>query len=100
MVDQDVTNRSIISFKIAKNGQTLTNDQLKKVYEHLCLHGSKYFPKYERLSTGQPVTYESYSFLRVALGSTNIRKLIEENHDLSDDFKLIDVIEQITNELC
>jgi len=70
------------------------------VYEHLCKEGNKYFPKYDRLSTGQPVAYESYSFLRVALGSTNIRKLIDENHDLSDDYKLIDVIEQITNELC
>lgn len=100
MVDQDVTNRSIISFKIKKDGKTLSNDQLKKVYEHLCTHGNKYFPIYERISTGQPVAYESYSFLRVALGSTNIRKLIDENHDLSDDYKLIDVIEQITNELC
>ncbi len=100
MVDQDVTNRSIISFKIEKDGKTLSNDQLKMVYEHLCKEGNKYFPKYDRLSTGQPVAYESYSFLRVALGSTNIRKLIDENHDLSDDYKLIDVIEQITNELC
>jgi hypothetical protein len=100
MVDQDVTNRSIISFKIEKDGKTLGNEELKKIYEHLCKFGNKYFPKYDRISTGQPVAYESYSFLRVALGSTNIRKLIDENHDLSDDYKLIDVIEQITNELC
>ncbi len=99
MVDQDVTNKSIISFLITKNGQNLTNEQLKMIYEHLCLHGGKYFPKYERLSTGQPVAYEAHSFLRFALGSSNVRKLIDTDHDMSDDFKLVDVLEEITHEL-
>jgi hypothetical protein len=99
MVDQDVTNKSIISFLITKNGQNLTNEQLKMVYEELCLNGKKYFPKYERLSIGQPVAYESHSFLRFALGSTNVRRLIDTEMDMSDDFKLVDVLEDITHEL-
>jgi hypothetical protein len=69
------------------------------IYEHLCLHGGKYFPKYERLSTGQPVAYEAHSFLRFALGSSNVRKLIDAEMDMSDDFKLVDVLEEITHEL-
>ena len=99
MVDQEVTNKSIISFLISQNGQNLTNEQLKLIYEHLCLNGHRYFPKYERLSIGQPVAYEAHSFLRFALGSNNVRKLLETDMDLSDDFKLVDVLEEITHEL-
>ncbi|MEX2595513.1 MAG: hypothetical protein WEC59_01190 [Salibacteraceae bacterium] len=99
MVDQEVTNRSIVSFLISRNGHNLTHDQLKLIYEHLCLHGHRYFPKYDRISIGQPVAYETHSFLRLALGSNNVRALINCEVDLTDDFKLIDTLEEITHEL-
>lgn len=99
LIDQEVTNKSIISFKINLNGKVLTQDELKKVYDQICLNGHHYFPKYKSISIGQPVAYESYSFLRLALGSNNVRALINSELDLSDDFKLIDVIETIVYEL-
>ena len=99
MVDQDVTNKSIIAFNLIKNGRYLSNDELKAIYDHMCLNGHKYFPKYDRISTGQPVAYDAHSFLRLALGSLNVRGLIDSGFDMSDDYKLIDVIEEVANEI-
>ncbi|MEZ4720758.1 MAG: hypothetical protein R2813_02655 [Flavobacteriales bacterium] len=99
MRDQNKTNRSIISFMVNGKNGLLDIVQLKKLYERLLLHGHEYQTKYRKLMIGQPVEYESHSFIRLALGSTNVRKLIETDIDLSDDFMLIDIIEKIAQEI-
>ena len=51
------------------------------------------------MTIGQPVEYESHSFIRLALGSTNVRKLVETEVDMEDDILLIDTIEKIAIEI-
>lgn len=95
MRDQDKTNRSIISFLVKGKDGFFSNARLKELYEHLLTHGHTYQSKYKKLTIGQPVEYEEHSFIRLALGSTNVRQLIDSEIDLADDYMLIDIIEQI-----
>lgn len=95
MRDQDKTNKSIISFMIRGKNGMFTNQQLKTVYEELLLNGHNYQKRFTKLTIGQPVEYEAHSFIRLALGSTNVRALIDSEIDLKDDYMLIDVIEKI-----
>jgi len=95
MRDQEKTNRSIISVRVRGKDGYFSPQKLKLLYERLLLEGHKHYPKYKKLTIGQPVEYEAHTFVRLALGSTNVRKLIDSNIDLTDDFKLIDILEQI-----
>ncbi|MEQ9188378.1 MAG: hypothetical protein RLP15_11630 [Cryomorphaceae bacterium] len=98
MSDQDKTNKSIISFRIKKNGAYLSHDELKNLYKRICLEGYKWMPKYELITIGQPVAYAAGSFLRLALGSFNVRKLIDRELDLRDDTQLLDTLCIILND--
>jgi len=98
MSDQDKTNKSIISFRVKKNGEYLTHDELKSLYKRICLEGYNWMPKYELITIGQPVAYAAGSFLRLALGSFNVRKLIDRELDLADDTQLLDTLRIILND--
>ena len=93
--DQDLTNNSILSVKVKGSKGYFDAEALRKLYEHLVTRGHEYQNKFKKLTIGQPVTYEDHAFVRFALGSTNVRELIESNHDMSNDFLLIDVLERI-----
>ncbi len=97
--DQNKTNNSILSVKINGKVDYFNSEQLRELYEQLVLKGHEYQNKFEKLTIGQPVSYEEHAFVRFALGSTNVRKLIETDHDYSDDKLLIDVVEKIAVEL-
>jgi hypothetical protein len=99
MFDQDKTNRSIVSFMVQKDDKILNSNQLKMIYDELLLNSKKYQSKYESISIGQPVNYENHSFLRFALGSRNIRNLIESGYDYSSDELIVTVLEKIIEEL-
>lgn len=99
MSDQEKTNRSIISFRVKGSSGYFGHTKLKMLYDHLVLEGHKYYPKYRKLTIGQPVEYEAHCFIRLALGSTNVRKLIDTNIDLEDDYRLIDILEEIARSL-
>lgn len=98
MSDQDKTNKSIISFRIKKNGEYLSHDELKALYRRICLEGHKWMPQYELITTGQPVAYAAGSFLRLALGSFNVRQLMHNDMDLSDDTQLLDTLRILLND--
>jgi hypothetical protein len=98
MSDQDKTNKSIISFRVKQNGEYLSHDQLKNLYKRICLEGYRWMPKYELITIGQPVAYAAGSFLRLALGSFNVRKLIDRELDLGDDTQLLDTLRIILND--
>lgn len=98
MSDQDKTNKSIISFRVKKNGRYLSHEELRALYRRICLEGNKWMPQYDLITIGQPVAYASGSFLRLALGSFNVRKLIDRGLDLSDDTKLLNTLEIILND--
>lgn len=92
MPQQEQTNNSIISFRIKKKGGYLEYDDLKVIYdkcllnEHPELKGG-----YNHFSIGQPVRYGNKAFLRIALGSHDMRKLLIEP-DLTNDHIILKII--------
>lgn len=96
--DQKKTNKSIISFTIQKNGHILNSAQLKDIYSDLLLNSSKYQSKFKSISIGQPVEYDNHSFVRLALGSRNVRNLIDSNLDLENDILIISTLEKIVEQ--
>jgi hypothetical protein len=93
MPGQHVTNPSIISFNVKKPDGTLLNDvELKELFVKICVTERDDFGDFKRVIIGQPVKYENKSFIRLALGSYNVRKLISTSMDFSYDKKLVEII--------
>lgn len=94
MPDSKRTNKSIIPFRLKEtNGAFFSEEKLKAFYEHFISKSYNGFEgKYNRVALGQPVKYGGISFIRLALGSYNIRQILNGNHSLRDDIKLIQII--------
>lgn len=95
MPNQDKTNSSIISFRVQdKLGSFLSYDELKRLH-FKCLHHStnRFQGPYDHFTIGQPVKYIQGAFIRLALGSYDIRQLIQ-NPSFSNDSAIIDIIAQ------
>ena len=93
MPGQQVTNPSIISFNVKKPDGTLLDDiELKELFMKICLTERTDFYGYKNIIIGQPVKYENKSFIRLALGSYNVRKLISTSMDFKYDKKLVEII--------
>jgi len=93
MPDQFRTNKTIISFRIRKDGAYLNNEELSKLFKSI-VSGS-YADKYpfDKVFMGQPVVYGDRAFLRLAIGSMNIRKFHQMNEqEFEDDHSLIQII--------
>jgi hypothetical protein len=93
MPDQFRTNKTIISFRIRKNGVHLNNEELSKLFKSI-VSGS-YADEYpfDKVFMGQPVVYGDRAFLRLAIGSMNIRKFHQMNEqEFNDDISLIQII--------
>ena len=100
MPDQQFTNRSIISFNVKhKNGSLLSDDELRVLYMKVCGEERDDFHDFKKIIIGQPVKYDNKSFIRLALGSYNVRMLIANDFDFSLDRKLINIIIQEVKEL-
>ncbi len=92
---QENTNKTIISFRVKYKGVYLDEQALKKlhyltatkIYDNLGKGRSMIF-------IGQPVTYfNDKSFLRVAIGSMNIRNFVKNDEvDFELDKKIIDIL--------
>ena len=101
MPDQLKTNPSIISFQVWVGDQVLDHNQLKTLFEAVCVaeHDGLNEGK-QRVFFGQPVAYGQKSFIRLALGSYSIRHFLEADHmDLSNDFRLIKILEEYAERL-
>ena len=93
MPDQFRTNKTIISFRLKKNGKYFNQSALKQLYQDLVSTNFGDAYKFNRVFIGQPVVYGDKSFLRLAIGSMNIRKFYEtEEKDFLDDLSLIQII--------
>lgn len=94
MPDMELTNRTIISFRLRRNGHYFDNSVLKILFKNIV---SKVYPQldgYNKLFIGQPVKYESGSFLRLAISSFNVRQFIKNNKTVfHNDLKIIKIIE-------
>ena len=93
MPDQSITNRSIISFNVKHpDGSLLSDEELRVLYMKICANERDDLDNYKKIIIGQPVKYENMSFIRLALGSFNVRRLIASDFNFSHDKKLIQII--------
>ena len=94
MPDIELTNDSIISFMVLKNGVALGNTQLKKLFDYLVLNEHKGIENFSHIFLGQPVQYGEKSFIRLAIGAFSIRKqLARDEFNPKSDIEVIRVIE-------
>jgi hypothetical protein len=76
MPDTQKTNNSIISFSVIRNGNELSFEELKKLFDSIVLNNHTCFEGFSRVFIGQPVRYADRSFIRLALGSYSIRHMV------------------------
>lgn len=95
MPDMEMTNPSIISFKVKKGDSYLDYDELWPLFEKLVTteYDAQHF---NRIFIGQPVRYESGSFLRLALGARNIINLLNvpPHQRFNADREMIETMEK------
>ena len=93
MKDFDLTNKSIISFRVKfDDGRYLNHEELQNLYQSLLLTPSLKLDN-KKLQMGQPVRYGEKSFIRLAIGSVNIRSFIQHGLDLNFERRILDTIE-------
>ena len=94
MPDMEFTNKSIISFRAMYQGQYLNNSELKSLFKRIVSKEYSELNGYKKIFIGQPVKYENGSFLRLAIGSYDIRQYLKnEKIHLENDLKIIKIIE-------
>jgi hypothetical protein len=100
MPDQQFTNRSIISFNVKHpDGSLLSDEELRKLYLKVCAEERDDFYDFKKIIIGQPVKYDNKSFIRLALGSYNVRMLIANEFDFKFDRRLINILVKEIKEL-
>ncbi len=95
MPNQENTNKTIISFRVKYNGKYLNEKALRKLhYLTVTKNYNNLGDEKTMVFIGQPVTYFSdKSFLRLAIGSKNIRKFVNDNEiNYELDKKIIDIL--------
>lgn len=96
LIDQIKTNKSIISFKVKNAAKKFYGpEELRKLHKYIALTKFDFPNGYSKAIIGQTVECGQGAFLRLALGSYNVRKLLEMGMDMSDDLFLIDKFEEI-----
>ncbi len=99
MPDQHITNKTIISFRVKKNdGSFFGHGELSHVYDSICQRENLAVGDCRRALIGQPVKYGDKSFIRIALGASDVRRFIEDGPDFTNDGRLIEIIEQVARE--
>ncbi len=94
MPGQEATNKTIVSFRVkSPSNRYLTHTQLTKLYNDICGGTVTGINGYSKVLIGQPVKYGDRSFIRIALGSSDVRAFVEEGFDGNRDRSLIQIIE-------
>jgi hypothetical protein len=100
MPDQQFTNRSIISFNVKHpDGSLLSDEELRKLYLKVCAEERDDFYDFKKIIIGQPVKYDNKSFIRLALGSYNVRMLIANAFVFKFDRRLFNILVKEIKEL-
>lgn len=101
MPNQKETNKTIISFRVKhKNGTWLQGEELKVLFKSIVADKFEGMEEgYNRIFFGQPVDYLNRSFIRLALGSYNIRELLKNGRNYDNELVLIDIIRKRSKEL-
>ncbi len=94
MPGQEVTNKTIVSFRVkSESGQRLNHEQLAELYREICGGTVNGFNGYSRVLFGQPVKYGDRSFIRMALGASDLRRFVNDGFNGDNDRRLIEIIE-------
>lgn len=100
MPDMEITNKSIISFRIFdKNNCYLDEKQLREVYKEVSINEHEGLGEANKLLIGQPVSYDDRSFIRLALGSYPIRTFLRDGFDEGKERRIIEIILDTTKKL-
>jgi hypothetical protein len=95
MPDQHITNKTIISFRVCdSHGKFLDHDELTKLYKYICRREDLQIGDCRQALIGQPVKYGDKSFIRVALGASDVRGFIQNDAGFAADQALIETIEE------
>ena len=102
MPNQEQTNKTIISFRVkCKGGRYLDHEELRRVFESVVTDTyDNLSGPYTRVFIGQPVAYTNKSFIRLALGSYDLRQLLENGGNLDNERAIIDILEKKAEPLC
>ncbi|NOG44964.1 MAG: hypothetical protein HND50_07020 [Calditrichaeota bacterium] len=94
MPDMDLTNKSIISFRVKNGEHYFDNTELKSLFINVVTAKHGKIKGHDKIFIGQPVKYDSGSFIRLAIGSYTVRQYIKtQNNDYKDDLEIIRIIE-------
>jgi hypothetical protein len=94
MPDMELTNKSIISFRVMHNGHYFDNDELNSLFIKIVTKKYPELDGYNKIYIGQPVKYEIGSFLRLSIGSYDVRQYAKNNNfHFENDVKTIQIIE-------
>ena len=94
MPHQENTSKSIVSFRLKVGEEFMNHQDLQKVH-HSIVTDSYPEKGIEKLFIGQAVKYTDRSFLRLAIGSRNIRKFIQDDEQHFElDRSIFGIIEQ------
>jgi hypothetical protein len=94
--NQNVTNPTIVSFRVRKDGRYLDKPALDRLFRGLVLGRCEGLRDYTRVSIGQPVNYGERSFIRIAIGANGIRTLLSlsPHERYLNDLRLIEILEE------
>ena len=62
------------------------------MYSGICQQQIESIPEAARVLFGQPVQYGEKSFIRIALGSSELRKFVAEADDFENDSRLVQIV--------
>lgn len=100
MPGQKITNKTIISFRVKKGANDyFSHSELRNLYNRICQKRFDNMQPFEKLLIGQPVKYRDKSFIRLALGSSDLRKFASDETDFSLDSIAIENIKSVVNEI-
>lgn len=100
MPDMELTNDSIISMTVSAAGRQLQHDELKLLFDTVVTRTHEGLGDFDHAFIGQPVRYGARSFIRLAIGSHDVRQQVAAGtFDIGNDLRLIEIIERTAEEL-
>lgn len=95
MPDGDITNKTIISFRLKKqDGSYFTESELREVYKAISLGEHEGLGNGKKLIIGQPVKYLNQAFIRLALGSFSVRNMIRNGIRPEREKRVVEIIKE------
>jgi hypothetical protein len=93
MPGHELTNKTIVSFRVIKDGQYLSHAELQALHKSVVKEDYTESYGFKTVFIGQPVAFEDKSFLRFAIGSVNVREFIRNDEtEFNVDRSIVSII--------